>query len=216
MQQEAVVEEIFEGIKAGDRARVVEKVQGALSEGLSAEVILQDGMIAAMRHVGNLFEEGVYFVPEMLISARAMQGGLEVLKPHLVSSNFQAKGIIIAGTVKGDLHDIGKNLVCMLLQGAGYEVIDLGTDVSAAHFVETAQKENADVIAVSALLTTTMSNMKAVIEAVGAAGLNPRVKVIVGGAPITEAFAEQIGADGYAPDASRAVNVVSSLLNPGS
>jgi 5-methyltetrahydrofolate--homocysteine methyltransferase len=169
-------------------------------------------MVAAMGEVGRLFEEGEYFVPEMLISARAMQAGLGVLKPHLVNANIKSAGKVLAGTVKGDLHDIGKNLVCMMLEGAGFEIQDLGTDVTPDKFVKAVQASGADVIALSALLTTTMPNMKATIEALKAAGVREQVKVMVGGAPVTETYAAQIGADGYAPDASRAVSLAKTLV----
>jgi 5-methyltetrahydrofolate--homocysteine methyltransferase len=164
-----------------------------------------------MGEVGRLFEEGEYFVPEMLIAARAMKTGMEILKPQLVDADIQPAGTIIAGTVKGDLHDIGKNLVCMMLEGAGFQVVDLGSDVSPEAFIAAVQEHKPDFIAMSALLTTTMPNMKTTIDALKSAGLRDSVKVLIGGAPITDAYAEQIGADGYAPDASRAVKLAKSL-----
>jgi 5-methyltetrahydrofolate--homocysteine methyltransferase len=148
----------------------------------------------------------------MLIAARAMQAGMSVLKPHLAQAEVKAVGRVVAGTVKGDLHDIGKNLVCMLLEGAGFEIIDLGTDVTPEKFVQVVQEGRADVMALSALLTTTMPNMKVTIEALKSAGVRDKVKVMIGGAPVTQAYAEQIGADGYAPDASRAVALAKSLV----
>jgi 5-methyltetrahydrofolate--homocysteine methyltransferase len=208
---EPTIQELYQSILDGDNTTAPVKVQAALDKGIDPSVILNEGMVAAMGEVGRLFEEGEYFVPEMLISARAMQAGLGVLRPHLVSANIKAAGRVVAGTVKGDLHDIGKNLVCMMLEGAGFEIKDLGTDVSPAKFVEAVQSDNFDIIALSALLTTTMPNMKATIEALQAAGARDRVKVIIGGAPVTEAYARQIGADGYAPDASRAVSLAKSL-----
>lgn len=208
---EPTIQELYQSILDGDNTTAPVKVQAALDKGIDPSVILNEGMVAAMGEVGRLFEEGEYFVPEMLISARAMQAGLGVLRPHLVSANIKAAGRVVAGTVKGDLHDIGKNLVCMMLEGAGFEIKDLGTDVSPAKFVEAVQSDNFDIIALSALLTTTMPNMKATIEALQAAGARDRVKVIIGGAPVTEAYAKQIGADGYAPDASRAVSLAKSL-----
>jgi len=172
---------------------------------------LNDGMVRAMGEVGRLFEEGEYFVPEMLISARAMKTSLEQLKPHLVQSNIASSGKVIAGTVKGDLHDIGKNLVCMMLEGAAYEVIDLGTDVSPDQFIEAAKTSGANLVVMSALLTTTMVNMRTTVDAFKEAGIRDRVKILVGGAPVTENFAHEIGADGYAADASRAVSLARRL-----
>ena len=165
-----------------------------------------------MDEVGRRYEEGDFFVPEMLIAARAMQSGLHVLKPHLVQGDVGSAGKIVIGTVKGDLHDIGKNLVAMMLEGAGFEVIDLGTDVDPQRFVQSA-KDGAQVIGLSALLTTTMSNMAVTIDALKQAGVRDQVKVIVGGAPVTAEFAKQIGADGFAPDASTAARVVRQLLD---
>jgi 5-methyltetrahydrofolate--homocysteine methyltransferase len=174
--------------------------------------ILNQGMIAAMGEVGRLFEEGEYFVPEMLIAARAMQKGLEILKPHLTEADVQSPGKVAIGTVKGDLHDIGKNLVAMMLEGAAFEVIDLGTDVSPERFIQAVRDRGAQIIAMSALLTTTMPNMKNTIEALKEAGLRDKVKVMIGGAPVTQNYADQIGADGFAEDASRAVAKARSLL----
>jgi 5-methyltetrahydrofolate--homocysteine methyltransferase len=187
-------------------------VQQALDAGLDPQVILNDGMVSAMSEVGRLFEEEEYFVPELLISARAMQAGLAVLKPCLVKADYQPVAKVVAGTVKGDQHDIGKNLVCMMLEGASFEIVDLGADVSPEKFVEAVRSSGASIVAMSALLTTTMPNMKATIEALKNAGLRERVKVMVGGAPLTSQYAEQIGADGFAPDASRAVILAKSLV----
>jgi len=169
-------------------------------------------MIDAMAEVGRLFEEGEYFVPEMLIAARAMKTGMDVLKPKLVDSDIQPLGLVAAGTVKGDLHDIGKNLVCMMLEGAGFQVIDLGTDVAPETFVEVVREQQPNIIAMSALLTTTMASMKTTIQALEQAGLRDKVKILVGGAPITDAYAKQIGADGYAEDASRAAKLAKSMM----
>jgi 5-methyltetrahydrofolate--homocysteine methyltransferase len=205
------IEQIYENVIDGQAAEVEAGVQAALAKGIGAEKILSDGLIAAMDEVGKRFEEGDFFVPEMLIAARAMQAGLRILKPHLVESGVKAAGKVAIGTVKGDLHDIGKNLVAMMLEGAGYEVHDLGTDVSAEKFVQAAQ-EGAQVIGMSALLTTTMANMQAAIDGLVSAGLRDQVKVIVGGAPVTDAFASKIGADAFAPDASSATRVVRQLL----
>jgi 5-methyltetrahydrofolate--homocysteine methyltransferase len=209
---ETILKEIYDGVMSGNAGEVPVKVQAALDAGLPPATILNEGMIAAMNTVGKLFEEGEFFVPEMLISARAMQAGLAVLKPKLALADVKAAGRVVAGTVKGDLHDIGKNLVCMLLEGAGFEVIDLGTDVSPEKFVEVIKDGKADLIALSALLTTTMPNMRATIEGLKAAGVREKAKVMIGGAPVTQAYADQIGADGYAPDASRAVALAKSLM----
>ena len=207
---EPILKEIYQGILDGQHKEVEAKVQAALQANLAPKSILDEGMIAAMTEVGRLFEAGEYYVPEMLISARAMQTGLAVLKPHLKEANIKAIGRVAIGTVKGDLHDIGKNLVGMMLEGAGFEIIDLGTDVSPEQFVAAADR--VDIIALSALLTTTLPNMKVIIDTLHAAGKRQKVKLIVGGAPVTAAFAEQIGADGQAPDASRAVTLAKSLL----
>ena len=207
-----VITEIYAGVIDGQSAVVKEKVEDALASGLNPGVILNEGMIAAMREVGRRFEEGEFYVPEMLIAARAMQSGLALLKPHLQESDVRSAGKVVIGTVKGDLHDIGKNLVAMMLEGAGFEIYDLGTDVSPQKFIETARSVNADIIAMSALLTTTMTNMKVTIDALAEAGLRSSLKVMVGGAPITDQYAAQIGADGYAVDASRAVSVAKSIL----
>jgi 5-methyltetrahydrofolate--homocysteine methyltransferase len=169
-------------------------------------------MISAMAEVGRLFEEGEYFVPDMLLSARAMQAALTVLKPHLIQAKIRSAGNVLIGTVQGDWHDIGKNLVAIMLEGAGFEITDLGTDVPPEKFVRAVAEGGFDILALSALLTTTMPNMQNTVNALGEAGLRDRVKIIVGGAPITESYARQIGADGYAPDASRAVGLAKSLL----
>jgi 5-methyltetrahydrofolate--homocysteine methyltransferase len=209
---EPVIKEIFDSILEGSQKVTVVKVQEALDKGINPGVILNDGMVTAMAEVGRLFEEGEYYVPEMLIAARAMQHGLAVLKPHLASANVKSQGKVVAGTVKGDLHDIGKNLVCMMLEGAAFEIVDLGSDVTPEKFVEAIRTTGANVVCMSALLTTTMPSMKTTIEAFKAAGLRDKVKVMVGGAPLTDQYAREIGADGYAPDASRAVALAKSLL----
>ena len=209
---EPILKEIYDGIIDADQDLVAEKVGAALAQGLGAGEILNQGMVPAMTEVGRLFEEGEYFVPEMLICARAMQSGMVVLKPAMVEANLESVGKVVAGTVKGDLHDIGKNLVCMMLEGAAFEIYDLGSDVSPQAFVYKVKEVNANVIAMSALLTTTMPNMKATIEALQEAGLREQVKVMVGGAPLTTKYAEDIGADGYAPDASRAVALAKTLV----
>ena len=184
-----------------------------MADGVSGEVILKDALIAAMDEVGTRFEQGDFYAPEMLIAARAMQTGLAILKPLLVGGKAESAGKVAIGTVKGDLHDIGKNLVAMMLEGAGFEIIDLGVDVAPQIFV-TAVEEGAQVIGMSALLTTTMSNMGVTIEALKAAGLRDNVKVMVGGAPpVTQEFANQIGADGFASDASSATRMARQLVS---
>ena len=209
---EAIIQEIYSGVIEGNSTLVKEKVHEALSAGIDAQTILNQGLIPAMAEVGRLFEEGEYFVPEMLIAARAMQGGMGLLKPLLKEADVKAAGRVVIGTVKGDLHDIGKNLVAMMLEGAGFEIIDLGNDVPPEKFVEAARLHQADIVAMSALLTTTMVNMKSTIEAIEAAGLRRKVKILIGGAPVTESYAHQIGADGYGEDASRAVQAAKALV----
>jgi len=207
-----VLKKIFDAVLEGDVEGVESNVQKALDAKLNPVVILNEGMIAGMREVGCRFEEGEYYVPEMLIAARAMQSGMALLKPHLLQADRKPSGKVLIGTVKGDLHDIGKNLVKLMLEGAGFEVKDLGVDVAAEDFIRAAQEEKPDIVALSALLTTTMQMMKQTIEAFVAAGLRDKVKIIVGGAPLTETFANEIGADGFSPDASRAVTVAKSLI----
>jgi 5-methyltetrahydrofolate--homocysteine methyltransferase len=202
---------IYENVIEGQADEVESGVKSALAAGVDAGVILNEALIAAMDEVGCRFEDGDFFVPEMLISARAMQAGLALLKPHLTAIDVQAAGKIAIGTVKGDLHDIGKNLVAMMLEGAGFEIVDLGVDATPEAFVK-AVREGANLIGMSALLTTTMSNMSATIEALKAAGLRDQVKVMVGGAPVTEEFAKSIGADAFAPDASSATRVARQLV----
>ena len=208
---EGLLEELYTAILEGQRDVAKEMVELSMQEGLDPADVL-DAMVKAMGEVGRLFEEGEYFVPEMLIAARAMKTGMEILKPRLVDADIQPVGKIIAGTVKGDLHDIGKNLVCMMLEGAGFQVVDLGTDVSPEAFVAAVNEHQPDFMAMSALLTTTMPSMQSTIEALKSAGLRDHVKVLIGGAPINNAYAEKIGADGYAQDASRAVKLAKSLI----
>jgi len=207
-----ILQEIFDGIMKGEQIVVTQKVQEALVAGIAPAEILNDAMIAAMAEVGRLFEAGEYFVPEMLIAARAMQSGMALLKPSLLQAGVKSSGKVAIGTVKGDLHDIGKNLVAMMLEGAGFEIIDLGTDVIPEKFVEAVRLGGVKLIALSALLTTTMPNMKNTIQALEVAGLRHQVKVMIGGAPITEAYAQQISADGYSPDASSAARLAKSLM----
>lgn len=209
---ETQLQEVFNAILDGQQNAVPTAVQAAIDAGIDLSRILNNGMISAMAEVGRRFEEGEYFVPEMLVSARAMQAGLAILKPHLAQSNILSTGKVVIGTVKGDLHDIGKNLVAMMLEGAGFEVLDLGTDVAPEKFVAAVKSNHPDLLALSALLTTTMSNMKATLDALQAEGVREQVKVIIGGAPVTEAYARQIGADGYSPDASRAATLAKALV----
>ncbi len=207
----SLIEDIRQAVIEGQAKAVVPKVEQALADGIPADEILQKGLIDAMAEVGRLFEEGEYFVPEMLIAARAMSAALELLKPHLVETGVEPLGRVAIGTVKGDLHDIGKSLVAMMLEGAGFEIINLGVDVAPEKFVEEAKK-GAQIVAMSALLTTTMPNMKNTIQALKEAGLRDKVKVMIGGAPVTQAYADEIGADGYSPDASSAVRKAKELL----
>ena len=204
------IKNIYQAVLEGDMGAVEENVQAALDAGVLPVDILQKGLIAAMGEVGRLFEEGEYFVPEMLIAARAMKAGLTILKPLLVDSGIEPAGKVAVGTVKGDLHDIGKNLVAMMLEGAGFEIVDLGTDVTPEQFVE-AVKDGVDIVGLSALLTTTMPSMEGTIKAIADAGLRDQVKIMIGGAPVTAEYARQIGADGFAPDASQAVTLAKTL-----
>jgi len=207
------LEPIYQAVLNGDKDAATENVQAALDAGTDAGVILQEGLIPAMGEVGRLFEAGDYYVPEMLIAARAMQAGLALLKPLLVDSDIKPTGKVVIGTVKGDLHDIGKNLVGMMLEGAGFEIYDLGTDVSPEKFIGVINDEDVDILAMSALLTTTMPMMETTIKAVDEAGLKESVKIIIGGAPVTNEYAEKIGADGFAPDASQAASLAKSLVS---
>ena len=207
------LEPIYKAVLNGDKDTVTENVQTALDTGTDAGVILQEALIPAMGEVGQLFEAGEYYVPEMLIAARAMQAGLALLKPLLVDSDIKPTGKVAIGTVKGDLHDIGKNLVGMMLEGAGFEIIDMGTDVSPEKFIAAINDEDVDILAMSALLTTTMPMMETTIKAVDEAGLRDGVKIIVGGAPVTNEYAEKIGADGFAPDASQAASLAKTLVS---
>jgi 5-methyltetrahydrofolate--homocysteine methyltransferase len=204
------IQDIFNAVLAFDEAGVKAKTQSEVDAGTEIQSILNNGLIAAMDEVGEKFSAGDLFVPEMLMAAQAMKGGLEILKPLLASGQSSGKGTVLIGTVKGDLHDIGKNLVSMMIEGAGFEVIDMGVDVDSERFLKVAAEKKADVIALSALLTTTMPAMETTIKAVKEAGLT--VKTIIGGAPVTQAFADQIGADGYSADAPGAVKLVKQLI----
>jgi 5-methyltetrahydrofolate--homocysteine methyltransferase len=208
----SVLQMIFNSILKGDQTQTQTYVRTALEEDLEPIVILNEGMIPAMKEVGRRFERGEFFVPEMLVAARAMQNGMAVLKPLLLLSDVKPIGKVAIGTVKGDLHSIGKNLVAMMLEGAGFEIQDLGTDVSSEEFVRVACAHEVDIIAMSALLATTVRQMAETIEALKKAGVRDQVRVIIGGAPVTAAYSRQIGADGFAPDASQAVDVAKALL----
>ena len=193
-----------------NRDNVAKAVQGCIDNGVSMDDILNKGLIGAMDLIGTKFTAGEVFVPEMLMAAKAMQCGLDVLKPLLTGDAMTAKGTVILGTVKGDLHDIGKNLVCMMMEGAGFKVVDLGVNVDSTTFVEKAREHKADVVALSALLTTTMPSMAATVDAIKEAGL--KTKTIVGGAPVTQAYAKQIGAHGFSDNAPGAVDLIRQLI----
>lgn len=210
---EEVLKKLFDAVLDGDFEGVKTYLHAAVDAKLDPKTILNEGMIAAMREVGCRFEAGEYYVPEMLISARAMQAGMAILKPHLQQTDNKSTGKVLIGTVKGDLHDIGKNLVALMLEGAGFEIKDLGVDVPVEEFIRMVQEEKPDIVAMSALLTTTMPMMKQTIDAFEAAGLRDKVKFIVGGAPVTDTYAKLIGADGFSPDASGAVNVAKTLAS---
>jgi len=205
-----MLKEIQEALIAGKKAEVESLVDRALAAGLAAAKILNEGLIPGMERLGVQFKNNEVFIPEVLVAARAMNAGLVKLEPHLLRDKVQPKGIVVIGTVKGDLHDIGKNLVAMMLRGNGYKIVDMGIDVSAEKFVEAARTNGASVVACSALLTTTMVQMKNVVEALQKSGL--KVPVVIGGAPVTADYAKQIGANGYAPDAASAVEEVGKLL----
>ncbi|MDD2268362.1 MAG: corrinoid protein [Eubacteriales bacterium] len=207
----SILNEISDAMQRGRAASVKELVNKALSEGISAKSILEDALLPGMDIIGVKFKNNHIYVPEVLIAARAMNAGSELLKPYLTEEGVEEKGTVIIGTVKGDLHDIGKNLVRMMMEGKGLKVIDLGVDVSADKFVTAASENDADVIACSALLTTTMNEMKNIV--IKAKEVNLRAKVIVGGAPVTESFRESIGADGYSQDAATAAELALSFCN---
>jgi 5-methyltetrahydrofolate--homocysteine methyltransferase len=199
-----MLDDLKQKVIDGDAPATQALVKQALAAGLPAEKILNEGLIAAMTEVGRLFEAGEYFVPEMLVAARAMKGGLSLLRPALAAANVHAIGKVVLGTVQGDLHDIGKNLVAIMMEGAGFEVIDLGTDVAPQKFVAAVKEHQPHLVGLSALLTTTMPKMKDTVRALSDAGLRDGVRVMIGGAPVTDKYAQEIGADIYAPDASAA------------
>jgi len=208
----SVLEQISENLIKGKAKEVKELVEKAIKENVNPADILNKGLLAGMSNIGERFKKNEVYVPEVLIAARAMKSGMEVLKPLLAKAGVKPVGTVVMGTVKGDLHDIGKNLVCMMLEGAGFKVVDAGINVEPEKMVQLAKENNANVIGASALLTTTMTNMKMVVDSVKSSGLSGKVKVIIGGAPVTQAFADEIGADGYAPDAASAADVAKKLV----
>lgn len=206
-----LLNQISEELQQGSVEGVENGVNKAIEENIEAEKILHEGLMAGMKVIGEKFKNDEIFVPGVLVAARAMNAGMVILKPKLVESGVESAGKVVLGTVKGDLHDVGKNLVAMMLEGAGFEVFDLGTDVPAEEFVEKAKEVNADIVGLSALLTTTMNEMATVIKAFEEAGIRDQVIVMVGGAPITSEFAEEISADYYAKDASEASNIAGNI-----
>ncbi len=207
-----ILEQLKKDLYDGKVAQVKEATEKALAEGIAPGEILKNGLIAGMDRVGVDFKEGTLYIPEVLIAAKSMHAGMDVLKPLLSEADVPSMGVVVIGTVTGDMHDIGKNLVGMMLEGAGFEIIDLGTDTSPEAFVEAVRSEGADILGLSALLTTTMPGMRATIDALAEANLLDKVIVMVGGAPVTEEFAKQVEADGYAPDAASAVDKAKELL----
>ena len=208
----STLEQISENLIKGKANEVKELVQKALDDGLDAGEVLNNGLLAGMGVVGERFKKNEFYVPEVLIAARAMKAGSEILKPLLAESGVKPTGTVVLGTVKGDLHDIGKNLVGMMLEGGGFQVVDLGTDVPSEKFVEAARENNAEIIGASALLTTTMTAMKEVVDSLSSSDLGGKVKIMIGGAPVTQAYCDEIGADGYAPDAASAADVAKTFI----
>ncbi len=207
----AVLEELSQALIGGNAPKTKELAQKAIDEGMGASKVLSEGLIVGMNEVGRRFKNNEFYVPEVLIAARAMHAGMAVLKPLLSEAEQASAGTVLVGTVKGDLHDIGKNLVSMMLEGAGFNVVDMGVDVSPEKFLEAVRDKKPQVIGLSALLTTTMPAMKTTIEALKEAGVRDSVKVMIGGAPVTQRYADEIGADGYAPDAASAVDIARRL-----
>ncbi len=206
------IQDAYQAVLAFDAAKITEIVKTEIEAGTDCLSILNDGLISAMDEVGKRFSEGVLFVPEMLMAAQVMKAGLEVLKPHMSNFDLRYKGTVVIGTVKGDLHDIGKNLIAMMMEGAGFKIVDLGVNVDVGKFISAAKENQADVVALSALLTTTMPAMKDVIDALEEEGMRDAVKVIIGGAPVTQDFSQSIGADGYSPNAPGAVGLAKNLM----
>lgn len=211
----ALDKDIYEAILNGNAKKAHEATEAALSAGAEPMLLIQDSMVPAMDEVGKLFECEEYFVPELLLAGRAMKSAMELIKPLLSASGQRMAVRILIGTVRGDLHDIGKNIVASMLEGSGFEVIDLGTDVTPEKFVDAVRESNPHVVCMSALLTVTMPAMKTTIDALETAGMRPKVKVLIGGAPVTSQYAREIGADGYSENASGAVSLVKELLAKG-
>jgi len=209
----SLLNELADSVIVGNAQKVESLTKEALEKGTSPEDVLNEGLIAGMNVVGVKFKNNEYYVPEVLIAARAMKAGMKILRPKLAETGVEPIGKFVIGTVRGDLHDIGKNLVGMMLEGAGFEVIDLGVDVSPDKFVAAVKENDAQFVGMSALLTTTMVNMKEVVDTVNTEGLHDKVKILVGGAPLTPQYAEEIGADGYAPDAASVVELVKGFLD---
>ncbi len=209
----SILAEISTQLQAGKAKIVKQLVQDAIDQGLDAKTILEEGLLSGMGIIGEKFKNNEVFVPEVLVAARAMNMGAALLKPLLADAGAKSNGKVCIGTVQGDLHDIGKNLVRMMMEGKGLEVVDIGTDVSPEKYIEVAQAEGCQIIACSALLTTTMGVMADVVKAAEAAGIRDKVKIMIGGAPITQAFCEQIGADAYTPDAATAADKAVELCN---
>ncbi len=207
-----ILKDITANVEKGDSAAVKELTKTALSQKIAAEEILNDGLVKGMDVIGIKFKKNEIFIPEVLIATRAMKAGMDIIRPYFTEERKESKGKIVIGTVKGDLHDIGKKIVCMILESEGFEVVDIGIDVPKEKFLTSIKKENPDIIGMSALLTTTMVYMREVIEAVEKAKLKQNVKIIIGGAPITQSFADEIKVDGYAPDGVSAVELVKNLL----
>ena len=208
----AALSELSTAVLDGDMESAKKLTQQLLDQGVAPSSIVNGGLIVGMNEVGRLFKANEYFVPEVLISARAMKGAMEMVRPLLAAGESSSVGTVVIGTVQGDLHDIGKNLVGMMLEGAGFEIIDLQTDVSPTKFVDAVKEHKPTIVAMSALLTTTMTAMKSTIEALKEAGIRENVKIMVGGAPVTQKYADEIGADGFAPEAASATEVAKALV----
>jgi len=211
----ADLQALAEAVINGDRDEVARLAQEAVDEGVGPGSIVNEGLIVGMDEVGRRFKANEFYVPEVLIAARAMHAGMDIVNPLLAESGIEPRGRVLIGTVQGDLHDIGKNLVAMMLEGGGYEVIDMEVDIPADQFVAAVNEHSPNVLAMSALLTTTMPAMKDTIDALDAAGVRDQIKVMIGGAPVTQDYADEIGADGYAPDAASAVDLAADLISAG-
>jgi 5-methyltetrahydrofolate--homocysteine methyltransferase len=207
-----VLNSIAQGVEKGDDKQVVELVGKALDSGISALDVLEKGMVPGIQELGKLFKDGTVYLPEILIACRAMNRGVDILKPHLADVDVPSKGTVVVGTVEGDMHDIGKNLVKLMLESNGFQVEDMGADVVPSDFVSAVRNTNANIVAMSALLTMTMVEMPSVIDALKEAGLRDKVKVMIGGAPITREFADEIGAEGFAEDCASAVDEAVRLM----